>query len=323
MFRWLSLGTAVGRPTSLSAAIRAARARGSQWTQPIDETTLPIGALPLSAGIFHVSRCGSTLVANVLDRLHMVQLADELQAPLDILGPYWRPFPVSRQLADLDLTLALLGQPLTPDKRALIMKFSSSSLTGLSLLEKISPGMRKVMIFRDPLEVLISNLRTPPPWSAFFKHPIRAALYLGLRPSLISGLTLPDFIARALARDFTLAADAVSLAPAEWLLIDYADMPDAIFGDVLPWLGLVPQPDELAGLVEETRLYSKRRDEQTDFVPDGMRKQADASLEERALCERWLREPYGRLRQLHAMRDGIAIAGADPRTMPPESVEHR
>jgi|GEM_PF-3368641 len=323
MFRWISLGPAAGRPAGLNAALRAARAAGRQWTQPIDEAAAPVGGLPLSAGVFHVSRCGSTLVANVLDRLRAVQLADELQAPLDILGPYWRPFPISRQQADLDLTFALLGQPLTPEKRCLIMKFSSSSLSGLSLMEAIAPAMRKILIFRDPLEVLVSNLRTPPPWSAFFKHPIRAALYLDLRPSRISGLALPDFIARGLARDFTLAADAVARAPADWLLIDYADLPGAIFGDVLSWLSLVPDAGELPGLVEETRLYSKRRDDRSDFVPDGARKRAEASPAERDLCERWLREPYERLRRLRAARIAAVTAETDPRTTPPVIVECR
>lgn len=324
VFHFISLGPAASRSPVLTQALHDARARGyRQWVQPLDGLSMPSDGLPFATGIFHVSRCGSTLVSNILGRVRAVQMAAEPRAFVNMLGPLWQLFPAELRQADMRLALAFLRQPLTPEKRTFMVKFTHADLICLPDIERLAPGLRKILVFRDPLEVLTSNLRAPPAWAGFHGHPIKGGLMIGMRPAAAAALPLPEFIARGLAKGFVAAADAISRAPADWLLLDYTDLPDAVFNTVFPWLSLAPDADELPGLLEEARLYSKGPGERPHFVPDSARKRAEASPAEIDLCERWLREPYERLRGLWAWGETGLTAGADPQTTPPATVERR
>ncbi|WP_372501454.1 hypothetical protein P7L66_21170 [Tistrella mobilis] len=273
-------------------------------------------SLPLTAGIFHASRCGSTLVANMLGGIGGVQIADEPEALLDLMGPFWTPVPAGVRQDDLRLVLALLGRPMTPEARHFMVKFSCIGLDRLGELETAAPRMRKVFVMRHPLEVLVSNLRLRPGWSLSFHNPMRRAFSLGMRPTAAAGMDMETFIAAVLGRALSLAADRIAAAPAEWLLVDHAELPGAVIDRILPWLGIRPQPEEILEMEREARLYSKGRGDRPAFVPDGDRKRRDASAAEIALCERWMREPGDRLRTLWQMQSRSDTSGQPRPTTP-------
>jgi len=294
---------------SFRAALRQARDADAPFRDllfrdlSLDDPSLTAGpspatSLPLTAGIFHASRCGSTLVANMLGGIGGVQIADEPEALLDLMGPFWTPVPAGVRQDDLRVVLALLGRPMTPAARHFMVKFSCIGLDRLGELEAVAPEMRKVFLMRDPLEVLVSNLRLRPVWSLSFHNPMRRAFHLGMRPTAAADMDIETFIAAVLGRALSLAADRIAGAPAGWLLVDHAELPGAVIDRILPWLGIRPTPDEITGMEREARLYSKGRGDRPAFVPDGDRKRREASAAEIALCERWMREPHDRLRRL-------------------------
>ncbi|KYO50751.1 hypothetical protein PJ900_20480 [Tistrella mobilis] len=300
--RW-SFRTALHQARDADAPLRDLPFRDVSLEDPsLAAGPSPAASLPLTAGIFHASRCGSTLVANMLGGIGGVQIADEPEALLDLMGPFWTPVPAGVRQDDLRLVLALLGRPMMPEARHFMVKFSCIGLDRLDELETVAPRMRKVFVMRDPLEILVSNLRLRPGWSLSFHNPMRRAFSLGMRPTAAADMAMETFIAAVLGRALSLAADRIAAAPAGWLLVDHAELPGAVIDRILPWLGIRPTPDEIAGMEREARLYSKGRGDRQAFVPDGERKRREASAAEIALCERWMREPHDRLRTLWRMQ---------------------
>jgi hypothetical protein len=109
------------------------------------------------------------------------------------------------------------------------------------------------------------------------------------------GLSDAEFIARCLGRAFTTMADMVEKDPAAWLILDYTELPGAVTARLLPRLGITPSPAECAAMEEVTRLEAWNRKGRQPFQDDRADKQAAATPEMRALCDRFLREPWQRL----------------------------
>ncbi|WP_143132111.1 aspartyl/asparaginyl beta-hydroxylase [Methylobacterium sp. 174MFSha1.1] len=264
----------------------------------------PVGPiLPLELVIFHVTRCGSTLVSRMLDCLGSCQIYNEPRVMLRLCGPIWHLAPSVMRQAALEGILAGLGQKLTIQATALVVKMALFQWLSLPLLETCRPGLPKLMIIRDPLEVLVSNILEPPHWAGTKGSPT-APLASGIALSTQAGLSEQEYVARCLGRAMAALADAIEGAPADWIIIDHAELPGAIHDRLLPRLGIVPTGAERAAMEAQARLYSKRRDDAAVYRPDTDRKQAAATPEMRALCARFMAGPHARLRALHTAQPG-------------------
>ncbi|MBP7062926.1 aspartyl/asparaginyl beta-hydroxylase [Ferrovibrio sp.] len=268
--------------------------------------TLPIRAfqpgrpaLPPLLSIWHLTRCGSTLTARMLACLQALQVTDEPGALVDICGAFWSLVPDAERLAALDKTLLALGQPLHHAARHLVVKQSLRAGLEPDLFTRLHPGMQRLLLIRDPLEILVSNLRGKPGW-LHLRHMAWSPLLSGLALDRQSRLSDAEFIAHCLGRAFSILADRVAQNPAGWLILDYAELPDAIITRLLPRLGITPGPDELAAMAEVTKLQAWNRAGRLPFSDDRAEKQAAASPEIRALCDQFLRPPWHRLAALHA-----------------------
>lgn len=273
---------------------------------------VPAETLPLRLAIFHMTRCGSTLVVRMLDTVSSLQCYDEPSAALNLCGPAWLLVPEAMRRTALERIMAGLGQPLRPTASALVVKFALREWLGLPLLDAVCPGLPKVMIIREPLEVLVSNLSSLPPWAEAQFKPF-APLCSGVARSNLAAMDRSEFIARCLGVAMDAFADAIEKAPEEWTLIAFPELPEAVTTRVLPRLNIAPTAADRAALAAVAGRDAKRSDG-TPFRPDSADKQARATPEMRALCDRFLAAPYARLAALH--RAGRPHADSPPPRKP-------
>lgn len=259
---------------------------------------VPVGPiLPPILSIWHLTRCGSTLTARMLSCIQALQVTDEPGALVDVCGAFWSLVPATDRVPALMATLQSLGQRLRPVARHLVVKHSLRSWQELTVLTHLYPQMHRLLIIRDPLEILVSNVQGPPGWLNL-RHAVWSPLFSGVGLAAQRGLSDAEFIALCLGRAFTAMAEMVEQDPGGWLILDYTELPGAVISRLLPRMGITPSPDECAAMEEVTRLQAWNRKGRQPFRDDRAEKQAAATPEIHALCERFLRDPWQRLRLL-------------------------
>ncbi len=201
-------------------------------------------SLDPAAIIFHVSRCGSTLLSRLLGSLPGVLVVSE-PAPLNSLllaGAAATP-------ASLRLVVRALGRKRFGDERHYVLKLSSWNVRRFALFRAAFPAARFIWLQREPEAVLASLLADPPGWVALRRDAGSARALFGIEEGM------PDdgsFCVRAVASLFEAARH---LAPD--LVLDYADLPDAAWTAAAPSIGLRPCPDEIRRMGREARWTAK------------------------------------------------------------------
>ncbi len=230
--------------------------------------------------IVHMSRCGSTLVAQMLARLPSLIVLGEAQ-PFDGL--------VRRRGQNFDderLARALRGLLRafdSGDGRRIVIKAHASHVLHLDLLRRAFPSAPWVFVFREPRAVLRSQDRRV--GAELLPGAIPAAL-LGI--ANLSELYAPDYGARVIA---ALCGAALRNAhDARALFVDYAELPDAVASRIAPFLGVVPTARESEAMREAAAGDTKLSG--APFTAN--REPVSAAIE--AQARRWLDEPYAALR---------------------------
>ena len=241
--------------------------------------------LPLAGIVFHMSRCGSTLLSQWLAALPDSVTLSEPE-PLDTLLQW----PASEGDAEtLRALLAALGQARRPDDRRLFLKTDCWHLLHADRLLAAFPGVPWIFLYRDPVEVLVSHARQPG-WQcvpgSMAAHGLAAPEEVMSRPLAHGAWILSLILARARI--------ALEIHP-KGISVNYADLPVAMT-DLLPrHFGIAPETAATALATVGDR-HAKRRHE--TFRPDGEDKLAAADGEIRDLAERWLAAPYRALETL-------------------------
>lgn len=210
--------------------------------------------------IFHMSRCGSTLVAQMLARSARNIVVSEA-APIDAAVQY-------NNADALRAMVAAYGRPRGASETRLFIKLDSWHALALPLFAQAFPGVPWIFLYRDPLEVMVSQQREP-----------GAQMVPGFVMPAIPGLddaTMtagPDYTARVLNLICTAAADA--LRSPQGLAVNYRDLPDAFERRILPHFGVVADDAERAQMRDAARYDAKRPS--SPFAADSAAKQAAAS----------------------------------------------
>lgn len=203
--------------------------------------------------IFHLSRCGSTLVSRLLGTLPGVVVLAE-PAPLNtLLGIDAGGVNEADLVAAVRLVVRALGRCRHGDERRLVLKCSSWNIRGRAVLAAAFPETPWIWVQRDPARVLASLLANPPGWLCLRDAPQQAARRFGVDPAAVPAMTQAEFAARALGA----MLEAATADPAQRICIDYADLPAAVWQRVTPHFGLEADAAAIARMAAESRLYAK------------------------------------------------------------------
>ncbi len=237
--------------------------------------------------IHHMSRCGSTLIAQMLaaDRRHVVLSEPE---PLDAVVRWAMTSgaPLGDRIAALRAIVAALGCDRSGRTERVFVKLDSWHVLALPLFRAAFPKTPWVFAYRNPVEVLVSQRRERG------IHTVAGMLPVAL-------LDIPDAQGMAADRYAALVLKRMGEAVLEhWplgggLLVDYAEMPAAIVDRIAPHFGFVPDTAQRAAMAEVASRSAKAPD--LRFVADTAAKRRDATPEIAAAARDFNESVHARL----------------------------
>ncbi len=278
---WIDIGE---RPLSepffeetLRACMRNPYLRFSRREAPLD----PPAATPAPpAGfIFHMSRCGSTLVARLFAAAGYRVISEA--PPIDAIVQ-------TGDGAGLRSIVEALGAGVP-----YVVKLDSWHIHNLPLIRETFPSTPWIFVCRDPAEVLASHRRFPG----------RQSLPGGLDPRALA--MAADDITRVPRREWfarVLAAICRSAARhrAGGLFVDYRELPAAVWTSVAPHFGLSLTRDQIARMRECAQFDAKSPT--IRFVPGTPDQQAEGQESNDLSAELGLDRLYAELHALSGAR---------------------
>jgi hypothetical protein len=210
-------------------------------------------SLDPSGMIFHLSRCGSTLVSRLLGTLPGVVVVSE-PSPLNaLLGLDPDRVDGATLVRLVRLLVRALGRRRHGDERQLVLKCTSWNIRRREILAAAFPETPWVWVQRDPADVVASLLANPPGWLGLGMVPAQTSRRFGLDPGAAEAISRPEFTARALGAMLWSAATD----PGGRLCIDYDELPAAVWQQVAVHFGLEIDAAAIERMTEQSRFYSK------------------------------------------------------------------
>lgn len=217
--------------------------------------------------IFHMSRCGSTLVSQMLasvDKNIVISEAPLFDWVLRLNGES------SSRVERLKLIIDAYGRQRSDVEQYYFIKFDSWSTLEMDAILEAFPDVPWIFLYRNPIEVIVSQM------SKRGSQMIPGAI----------GKFLPDMSLE----------EAITLAPEEYcahvlkefcehalrhrhdrngMFVNYDQLPGVMFPDILRHLDVSFENDEIERMTEVSKLDAKTP--QMIFEPDSAKKRAAAS----------------------------------------------
>ncbi|MBO9708627.1 MAG: aspartyl beta-hydroxylase [Caulobacter sp.] len=235
----------------------------------------------LTGLVFHMSRCGSTLTAQMLAAPSAHAVVAE-GPPIDAVVRMEGLAPEAHA-ALLRAIVAAFGRRRTEAERRLFLKLDSWHVPALPLFRRAFPDTPWVFLHRDPVEVLVSHAHRPG------LHMIADLVTPQTWGLEADGQTFgDDYRARVLGAACRAALEGH--ARGGGLVVGYPSLPGAVLDHILPHFGVEIGPEERAVMVAAGGRDAKAV--HAAFVPDAAAKQRAASQGLRAACARHADEPH-------------------------------
>jgi hypothetical protein len=238
--------------------------------------------------IFHMSRCGSTLLCRQLMALERNIVASE-PAPMDgVLRAALRSPGLPREVhaRRLRAMAAAIGQPRNGEQ-AFYLKTDCPHVRQADLLREAFPEAPLIFLYRDPVEVMVSQRRMASVWTVpGIMHPHA----LGMEFSDWNPQQTDVYCARALA-NFCEAGLRLAQSDPRCLLVNYTELPEAMYGRLLGHFGL--REEDIPAMREAAQQDAKAPG--LSFESDAGTKQAEATERIRAVVAEYLQPVYERL----------------------------
>jgi hypothetical protein len=171
----------------------------------------------------------------------------------------------------------------------LVVKCGVGGIRGLEAIRSIWPDTPCIVLIRNPVEVLVSNLRRPPMFLIDWYIDPRAC-WFGQPPDDVIDAGILETCAWILGQA---CAEALNKSDEKCLVMDYEHLGKAAMHVAADHFGLRSKSDFTYELERVFRLNSKTRDQQ--FTDDRKLKQDMATREIRRSAERWIEAPYSKL----------------------------
>lgn len=242
--------------------------------------------LPAAGFIFHMSRCGSTLVSQMLAALESHIVISEAPLVDWILSPDARRPPVTEQqrVEWLHWLISVLGQPRLGAERKLFVKFDAWHIFYLPLIRLAFPDVPWLFLYRDPVEVLVSQFDMR---GAHMVPGVIAPEIFGMDLQTAVALTPENYCARVLG--------AICQAGLEHhldggRLINYTQLPEIVWTSVLDFFGVSLSESELGLLQGVARQDAKNPSNAFTDDKAGKRQRATPAIQKAAAD--WLYPVY-------------------------------
>lgn len=264
----------------------------------------PLAALEGLAGptpdglVFHMSRCGSTLVGRMLGAAQGSTVLSEA-APIDAVVRSGLPW--ARRVVLLRGVVAALGRARGAGDARLFLKLDCWHAMAFDLFREAFPQTPWIHLHRAPQEVLVSHARDV---GMQMVPQVVAPSVFGLAEPAVPDA---DYRARVLAAigEAMLAAKA---RDGMGLLVGYEMLPAALSERILSHFGWTPTTEEAEAIGAAAAIDAKAAGRV--FRPDGAGKRAEVDAAIRTACARWLGDLHARLGAASIGNVGKGVEGA-------------
>ncbi|MDH1210081.1 sulfotransferase [Pseudomonas chengduensis] len=245
--------------------------------------------LPPTALIFHASRCGSTLMAQMLATLDDNIVLSE-PPPLDNLLRAHRldPKATLHQPAWLAALVSAYGQRRQGNEQRLFIKLDAWNVFEAPLLLALYPEVPRVFLYRDPLEIVVSQLRQPG------MHRVPGLLgpsALDLPTQEALRMTPAEYTSRTVG---AILRQGLALCQQHGAVaVNYQELPDACWGRLA---SLFDVHDAHLPRLRETAGFDAKQPSQS-FTADSQSKREAADEGLRETVEYWAGKAYRALEQ--------------------------
>ena len=245
-------------------------------------------AISPSGFIFHVGRCGSTLLAKVLSSLDKHIVIKEAEPVQQLLGiEYEEVFRNKRERCFQSL-LNIYGHRRLPVHERFFVKFSSNHVKRLEMIRELYPGVPWLFLYRNPYEIIPTFLEGPA-WFIRNKNTAEGAFDAVLPIEAVEGMSDLAFSVRVESSTLRIAIENTC---DHCLFVDYTQLKPENLPRILRFFGLKVTGEEYDGMVEPLGYYSKRDGESVPFVPDSAAKRDKVTDEIREAIEEELWDLY-------------------------------
>jgi hypothetical protein len=240
--------------------------------------------------IFHMSRCGSTLLSQMLAVAPENIVLSEAGSIDDVLRlPFRNPgITNEQQVRWLQWLVSILAWRRQPVEKNLFIKFDCWHAMFLPLLQRAFPGVPWIFLYREPIEVMASAEKEPS--GQMIPGVLPPALF-GWDANEVGRMELTEYCARVLAK---LCEAALAQAQAgNGKLVNYRQLPAAIWPELLKYWNVEFSPDQTAQMFGASQWNAKNP--AVPFAADSQDRRDSSSPELRALTRQWLEEVYQQL----------------------------
>lgn len=236
-----------------------------------------------SAFIFHASRCGSTLISQMLAQLDDHIVISE-PPPLDAL--LRSDLPTAERCMALLGLMSAYGQRRRGVEQRLVIKLDAWNIGELALLRECFPDTPWLFLYRNPLEIAVSHMRRPG---------------MHMAPGMIGASVLDDgapfdgqedYVARRLGRLLQVGLEHCRALAGT--AVNYAELPEAMAGRLAGFFRL--DIEQRGQAFSAVGLHAKQPTQV--FAGDSEDKRREASPLLRDQVERWAQAPYESLESL-------------------------
>ncbi len=253
---------------------------------------------PPTGFIFHSSRCGSTLVSNACRAITNSIVISEANAIDKLVARFITDAPegsVKESIYSVFLrgVVHALGQRRSGSEQHLFVKFACCSVAQIERIKRIWPRVPWVFLYRDPVETIVSNLTSIPPWLVDEDRRVLASI-TGTSPTEVAEMRLEELCARTIGSLFSIAHRATG---DNSMLVNYNQLSVPVISSLLRFFKVSLSADEMSAIERGSRVYSKEASATRAFVADSEAKNQRASDLTRQMAETWAGEPYRLLEQ--------------------------
>jgi hypothetical protein len=217
-------------------------------TTPMDWLDRLEPGLAPSAFIFHASRCGSTLLTQLLATLPSCIVLSEPPVIDAFLRGHQQASGTSGGVARLRQLILALGQQRSVDETHFFIKLDCWHIQYLPLLRAAFPDTPCWFLYREPGAILASHQRQRGPQMVPGLIMPRQIGTEDLAPGDLDG-----YCAQVLASLFQSAL--LHAGHLRWL--HYAQLPDILWHELMPQLGLYPTPSQLQAMRQRAGFHAK------------------------------------------------------------------
>ena len=239
--------------------------------------------------IFHMSRSGSTLISQLLATFPRNLVISEAPPIDSTVRAHFKSATVTaeQRITWLRWLMSALSQPRMAQEQKFFVKFDAWHILELPLIRRAFPRVPWLFVYRDPVEVLVSQLGHR---GAHMVPGVLAPSSFGIDPDQVWTIEPEEYCARVLA---ALCRAALQHHGSGGLLINYKQLPEIVWTSIAEFFGIEYSEAEIETMKGNTKRNAKNPS--LPFQSDSTDKRRKATERLLAAANTWLDPTYEEL----------------------------